>query len=171
MSCTPFAVCLSSAMSFFLPSMTSYRGSKPFSISTARSRLGRSLICPSEALTMYCLPRYLLMVFALVGDSTITRAFAILIQKNDGGPNFPTLCCGRGAPTLLLIPVYPEPLPHFNKVLPRKLLYKPQHLQLKKRGNELGGRDICKFFKEIVQVYGAVHLQSIERLACGAVQL
>jgi hypothetical protein len=26
---------------------------------------------------MYCLPRYLLMVFAFAGDSTITRAFAI----------------------------------------------------------------------------------------------
>ena len=26
---------------------------------------------------MYCLPRYLLMVFAFAGDSTMTRAFAI----------------------------------------------------------------------------------------------
>ena len=62
-------------MSFFLPSITSYWGSKPFSTSTARSFFGRSLTWPSDALTTYCLPRYLLMVFAFAGDSTITRAF------------------------------------------------------------------------------------------------
>src|ERR1022692_2885740 len=57
--------------------MISWRGSNPCSTSTARSFLGRSLIWPSDALTTYCLPRYLLMVFALAGDSTITRAFGI----------------------------------------------------------------------------------------------
>src|ERR1700684_3720971 len=64
-------------MSLRFPSMISYRGVKPCSTSTARSFFGRSLMWPSEALTMYCLPRYLLMVFALAGDSTITRAFGI----------------------------------------------------------------------------------------------
>src|ERR1022692_4449522 len=57
--------------------MISWRGSNPCSTSTARSFLGRSLIWPSDALTTYSLPRYLLMVFALAGDSTITRAFGI----------------------------------------------------------------------------------------------
>src|SRR5579863_701614 len=64
-------------MSFFLPSMTSYFGRKPLSTSTARSFLGRSLMCPSDAFTTNCLPKYLLIVFAFAGDSTITSAFAI----------------------------------------------------------------------------------------------
>src|ERR1700686_2452034 len=33
-------------------------------------------------MTTYCLPRYLLMVFAFPGDSTITRAFGILDFQN-----------------------------------------------------------------------------------------
>src|ERR1017187_6463418 len=33
-------------------------------------------------MTTYCLPRYLLMVFAFPGDSTITRAFGILAFQN-----------------------------------------------------------------------------------------
>jgi len=32
-------------------------------------------MCPIEALTSYSGPRYLLMVFAFAGDSTITNAF------------------------------------------------------------------------------------------------
>src|SRR6266849_3314182 len=49
-------------------------------MSTPRSFEGRSLICPIEAITMKSLPRYLLIVFALAGDSTITRFFAITSQ-------------------------------------------------------------------------------------------
>ena len=79
-----FAASRSSCISFFLPSITSYRGLKPFSTSTARSFFGRSLTWPSEAITTNCLPRYLLIVFAFAGDSTITKAFAIsnLCSKN-----------------------------------------------------------------------------------------
>src|SRR5690348_18055711 len=104
-------------MSFFLPSMTSYLGSKPLSTSTLRSFLGRSLMCPSDALTTYCLPRYLLMVFALAGDSTITRALAILRFQ-----------LGTARPWRLQITQLT--LPHFYKVLSRKLFDQPQHLQL-----------------------------------------
>ena len=45
--------------------------------STPRSFFGRSLTWPSEALTRNFLPRYLPIVFALAGDSTMTREFAI----------------------------------------------------------------------------------------------
>src|SRR5712692_8069388 len=49
-------------------------------MSTPRSFAGRSLICPIEAITMKSLPRYLLIVFALAGDSTMTKFFAITSQ-------------------------------------------------------------------------------------------
>src|ERR1700704_4311931 len=57
--------------------MISYSGSKLFWTSTPRPFEGRSLMCPIEAITMKSLPRYLLIVFALAGDSTITRFFGI----------------------------------------------------------------------------------------------
>src|SRR5438552_16055145 len=49
-------------------------------MSTPRSFEGRSLICPIEAITMKSLPRYLLIVFALAGDSTMTKFFVITYQ-------------------------------------------------------------------------------------------
>src|SRR5713101_2333288 len=49
-------------------------------MSTPRSFEGRSLICPIEAITMKSLPRYLLIVFALAGDSTMTKFFVIAYQ-------------------------------------------------------------------------------------------
>src|SRR5713226_10263698 len=59
--------------------MISYSGWKLFCTSTPRPFEGRSLICPIEAFTTKSLPRYLLIVFALAGDSTMTRFFAIPI--------------------------------------------------------------------------------------------
>jgi len=53
--------------------------------------------------------------------------------------------------------VYPETLPHFNKVLAGKLLYETLHLQLEECCNQLGWRDILYLFKKIVQVYGRIH--------------
>src|SRR5580692_8664393 len=50
---------------------------KPFSGSTAPSLGTRSRTCPYEASTSKSLPRYFLMVFALAGDSTMTRLSAI----------------------------------------------------------------------------------------------
>src|SRR5262249_34110520 len=41
-------------------------------MSTPRPFFGRSLIWPTEAMTLKSLPRYLLIVFAFDGDSTIT---------------------------------------------------------------------------------------------------
>src|SRR5438309_1438773 len=57
--------------------MISYSGWKLFCTSTPRPFEGRSLICPIEAITTKSLPRYLLMVFAFAGDSTITRFLII----------------------------------------------------------------------------------------------
>src|SRR6185437_6934594 len=48
-------------------------------MSTPKSRLGRSMMCPIEATTLKSGPRYLLMVFAFPGDSTMTRDLAIAI--------------------------------------------------------------------------------------------
>src|ERR1700682_5550426 len=60
--------------------MISYSGWKWFWTSTPSPFEGRSLICPIEAITMKSLPRYLLIVFALAGDSTMTKFFAIASQ-------------------------------------------------------------------------------------------
>src|SRR5579883_1995360 len=54
-------------------------GVKSLSTSTERFFLGRSLMWPSEALTRYCRPRYLPMVFAFAGDSTMTRFLAMML--------------------------------------------------------------------------------------------
>src|SRR5262245_51147636 len=44
-------------------------------MSMPKRLLGRSRTCPLQATTSYSGPRYLLMVLALVGDSTMTRFF------------------------------------------------------------------------------------------------
>src|SRR5258707_13700766 len=85
MAVAVFAVFFRSAtifllLRFFVSGMTSYSGWKLFCTSTPSPFEGRSLMCPIEAITMKSLPRYLLIVFALAGDSTITRFFAITSQ-------------------------------------------------------------------------------------------
>src|ERR1700690_3067352 len=64
------------ARTFSLPGMTTYSDSKSLSVSTPRVLLGRSLTWPSEASTVKPLPRYFWMVFALAGDSTMTKPFS-----------------------------------------------------------------------------------------------
>ncbi len=54
----------------------SYSAANPFLTSTPSVFLGRSRTCPMEAFTVKSFPRYLLIVFALAGDSTITRFLA-----------------------------------------------------------------------------------------------
>src|SRR5882724_11455553 len=61
--------------SFF--SSTWYCIAKPLSGSTAPSLGLRSRTCPYDARTSKSLPRYFLIVFALAGDSTMTRLSAI----------------------------------------------------------------------------------------------
>src|ERR1700732_320189 len=60
---------------FAFPGMTTYSVSKSFSMSTPRLLLGRSFTWPKEASTVNPLPRYFWIVFALAGDSTMTRPF------------------------------------------------------------------------------------------------
>src|SRR3954468_18162390 len=55
-------------------SRISYSGTKVFR-STPIPLDGRSRTCPIDAFTTKSSPRYLLIVFALAGDSTITRDF------------------------------------------------------------------------------------------------
>jgi len=69
----PLGRALISAITFFLPSMTTYSGWKSCFTSMPMLALGRSLTCPTDALTTKPAPRYFLMVAALAGDSTITR--------------------------------------------------------------------------------------------------
>ena len=55
---------------------------KSFSMSTPRSFFGRSLMCPTLAKTSYSPPKYLEIVFALEGYSTINSGLIILIPYN-----------------------------------------------------------------------------------------
>src|SRR5437867_395801 len=73
-----FAAAFSSRITFSLPGITSYVGSKLLSKSMPMPFLGRSLMWPTEASTLYWAPRYLLIVFAFEGDSTTTNAFDIM---------------------------------------------------------------------------------------------
>src|SRR5208283_314787 len=70
-----FASFFSLAITFSLPGITSYSVANSLSRSTPRDFLGKSLMCPSEASTSYPAPRYFWIVFALAGDSTITKPF------------------------------------------------------------------------------------------------
>src|SRR5256885_2977577 len=63
------------AKTFSLPGMTTYSGSKSLSVSTPSVLLGRSMTWPIEASTVKPFPRYFSIVFAFVGDSTITKPF------------------------------------------------------------------------------------------------
>src|SRR5882672_10408352 len=61
--------------------MTMSSGAKlPSLRSTPILFLGRSLMWPTEASTVKSFPRYLLIVFALAGDSTITSYLLIVIR-------------------------------------------------------------------------------------------
>src|SRR3989338_6235600 len=70
-----FAIFLSSVAFFDLSRGVMYCGSKLFSISIPILLFGRSRKCPKDDSTLYPLPRNFEMVFALVGDSTITSVF------------------------------------------------------------------------------------------------
>ena len=78
--------------------------------------------------------------------------------------------CGALRRTLNELQITQLTLPHFNKVLARKLFHQAQHFQFEERGNQLGRRRIFHFFKQIVQVYGSIHLQRFERPAGGIAQ-
>src|SRR3979411_1284120 len=98
--------------------MTSYSGWKLFCTSTPRPFEGRSLICPIEAMTTKSLPRYLLIVFALAGDSTMTRFLTIgcfsPVRTDDSsmtGGCFQTICkrfLGAGMKITLTVPQTPN---------------------------------------------------------------
>src|SRR5215831_3249617 len=128
-------------MSFFFPSMTSYFGRNPLSTSTARSFLGRSFTWPREAFTTKFLPRYLLIVFAFAGDSTITRAFAIKLHSQNKPPPW----------------MAPSELPHFNKVAPGQLLHGAFDLQFEQGCDDLRRGDLLTGFDQGIEVGGRVY--------------
>src|SRR5271154_4968498 len=79
-----FASFLSRSTTFSFPGMTISSGAKlPSLRSTPSLFFGRSLMCPTEASTVKSFPRYLLIVLALAGDSTITRDLLIAFLKPD----------------------------------------------------------------------------------------
>src|SRR5215475_11981081 len=97
-----FAASLISLTTFSLPGITSYVGSKLFSMSTPRPFFGKSLMWPTDAMTLKSLPRYLLIVFAFDGDSTITSDLDIThsnvfyaYQGSHNNIEDPTIYCKR----------------------------------------------------------------------------
>ena len=76
---------LSSETTFSLPSETTYFGVKvhlpspALSMRIAPFSFGRSRMCPTELLTTKSPPRYLPIVFAFAGDSTIRSFFPIAV--------------------------------------------------------------------------------------------
>src|SRR6266446_6356434 len=63
---------------FAFPWITWYSASKLRSMSTPSFDFGRSITWPTDAFTWYLRPRYLPSVFALAGDSTMTRFLAMV---------------------------------------------------------------------------------------------
>ena len=59
------------------PAIVSQTTEKSLSISTLNLLLGRFFICPTDASTKYSFPKYLLIVLAFAGDSTIMRDFSM----------------------------------------------------------------------------------------------
>src|SRR5437588_11420623 len=82
MAVASFAIFFSLANTFSLPGITPYSALKSPSISTPSLLLGRSLMWPQEASTSKPFPKYLLMVFAFVGDSTMTNDFDNFLTLN-----------------------------------------------------------------------------------------
>src|SRR6185437_391115 len=73
----------SRSITFSLPGITINSGSKvPLVRSTPILFFGKSLTWPTEASTIKSLPRYLLIVLAFAGDSTITSDLLILFLYN-----------------------------------------------------------------------------------------
>src|SRR6185503_15289746 len=68
------------ASTAFLPWIGSYIGSKSLSTSTPNLLFGRSMTWPFDASTMKSLPRNLLSVLDLVGDSTTTRFLPLALS-------------------------------------------------------------------------------------------
>src|SRR5262249_49066911 len=87
-------------MIFPLPRMTTYSGAKPCSTSTPILDLGRSMTWPTDAFTVKPVPRYFLIVLALAGDSTTTRARpldALAGLRSLGAAAFAAFFFGAGA--------------------------------------------------------------------------
>src|ERR1700722_8244430 len=118
MLATPLAAAFNSAIIFFFPSISSYTGLKSLSTSTERFFFGRSFTCPSEAFTTNCLPRYLPIVFAFAGDSTMTRDFAIEFLNRKSAYGY--MLVDQSA-KVLPHSTSVRGLPHFNKVLAGEL--------------------------------------------------
>src|SRR6476469_3775234 len=100
--------------------MSSYFIAKSRSGSTAPSFGTRSRTWPYEARTVKSLPRYLLIVLALAGDSTMRRFLAMAALRGAGGPGLPSREGPRAA---------------------RELREKPGHRSGDARGNVRGRAD------------------------------
>ncbi len=99
------ASCFSSFTTSFFSFGTRYLGSKLFSTSTDNCDLSRSRTCPTEARTVYPLPRKRPTVFAFAGDSTITSF-----------PSRTSTFSGLGG---AIIPAWASVLPMRNNFVPQ----------------------------------------------------
>src|SRR5574341_1874875 len=105
---TSSAFFLISANTLAFPLIVTYCGVKSRSTSTPSLLVGRSLTCPTEAITVYPRPRYLVMVLALAGDSTMIRDFAMpapecVVARHQAGGDIYT-----GAILFFKCPLYPN---------------------------------------------------------------
>src|SRR6185312_12605203 len=78
------AALFNSASVFSLPGTVTYVGLKPCSTSMPNPFSGKSRTCPTVARTRYAGPRYLPMVLAFAGDSTMTSDLPAIVAKSSG---------------------------------------------------------------------------------------
>src|SRR5205807_4953707 len=167
------AAAFSSVTTFCLPLMTSYSGSNPCSMSTPILDLGRSMMWPTEAFTVYPDPRYFLIVFAFAGDSTTTsvlrKAFSFAGARALPLPAFaceaaffaavvlavairvPGAALDAGAPVWVHGPRRPA-----KEIFPRALAAKTFQLQLGQPAERLVGGH-----SRAVREYVDVHRQAL----------
>src|SRR5882672_3012991 len=129
MATAPLAIFFSLATTFSFPGMTTYSVLKSPSMSTPSLLLGKSLMCPSEASTSKSFPRYLLMVFALAGDSTMTNDFGNVTLfariQFEANTNRPAATNGFLAVGCWLLAFRPENLTFDNVRILTCLLHRP----------------------------------------------
>src|SRR5579863_6105386 len=152
----PSANFFSLATTFSLPGITTYSVAKSFSTSTPRVLLGRSFTWPSDASTVKPLPRYFWMVFALAGDSTITKPLV-----NVSSVDYYAFC--ETSTNQKKSTSYGSE--SFHKILSRQLLHLARQLQFKQSGEYLGGRQ-CRLqpFHNFIDVGGFVRLEERKNL-------
>src|SRR5215813_7053555 len=128
-------------MTFFRVASTSYSASNPFLTSTPSFFLGRSRTCPMDAFTWKSRPRYLLIVFALAGDSTMTRFLATLILTPLGPAYEERARQALHLPLQLQLPQPLQQLRHRHAAALLQLVQAQRRVRAQRVQERLAGRD------------------------------